>query len=154
MKDATGFGNGNNAQLLVNYSPNYGGQSVQSYTSSNAAIAVDNSGYLTLGTTLSGSATQSGDTVQSTITFQDQYGNIGSGNVTLSVYGNSSPSANFTAVTGLETDTATGVTTVGSLTVTDVENNGPFNIDLSGTDGDKLQVTNSSSPYSINLQVH
>lgn len=149
LKDATGFGNGNNAQLFVNYSPNYGGQSVQSYTSSNAAIAVDNSGYLTLGTTLSGSATQSGDTVQSTITFQDQYGNIGSGNVTLSVYGNSSPSANFTAVTGLETDTATGVTTVGSLTVTDVENNGPFSINLSGTDGDKLQVTNSSSPYSI-----
>ena len=69
--------------------------------------------------------------------------------MTLSVYGNSSPSANFTAVTGLETDTATGVTTVGSLAVTDVENNGPFSISLSGTDGDKLQVTNSSSPYSI-----
>ena len=149
LKDASGYNNGSNAQLSVSYSPNYGGQVVQSYTSSNSAIAVDGSGNLTLGVTLSGSATQSGDSVQSTISFQDQYGNIGSGNVTLTVFGNSSPSANFTAVTGLETDDATGVTTVGSLTVTDVENNGPFNISLSGNDGDKLQVVNSSSPYSI-----
>ena len=46
-----------------------------------SSISVDNSGNLTLNVNLSGSVTQSTDTFQTTITFRDQYDNIGSGTV-------------------------------------------------------------------------
>jgi len=78
LRDATGFGAGNASQLTVSYSPNYGSAIVQSFTSSNAAIAVDNSGNLTLAVNISGSATGSGDTINTDITFRDQYDNVGS----------------------------------------------------------------------------
>jgi len=149
FRDQTGFNQGSPAQLSVSYSPNYGSAVVQSYTSSNAAIVVDGSGNLTLGVDISGSVTQSGDTFTSTITFRDQYDNIGSGSVTATVFGNSAPSANFTSASSYDTDAATSGSTAGTLTVTDTENNSPYTITLAGTDGGKFDVQGSSSPFTI-----
>ena len=56
-RDATGFNQGNAAQLSVSYSPNYGSAVVQSYTSSRQGISVDSSGNLTAGYDFSGSVT-------------------------------------------------------------------------------------------------
>ena len=147
--DQTGFEQGSPAQLSVSYSPSDGSPVVQSYTSSNDAIVVDGSGNLTLGLDISGSVTQSGDTITTTITFTDQYDNIGSGSVTATVFGNSSPSATFTATSDYDTDASTSGSTAGTLTVTDTENNSPFTITLAGTDGDKFDVSGSSSPFTI-----
>jgi hypothetical protein len=121
FRDQTGFNQGNAAQLSVSYNPPYGSPVVQSYTSSNSAIAVDNSGNLTLNVDLSGSVTQSGDTITSTITFRDQYDNVGSGSITATVFGNQSPVANFTAAS-FDTDEAISGSNIGTLTVTDTEN--------------------------------
>jgi len=149
LRDATGFGNGNASDVDVSYSPAYGSPTVQSFTSSNAAIAIDSSGAMTLAVDLSGSVTQSGDTVSTTITFDDQYGNVGSGSVTLNVFGNSSPAASFVSSSNYESDNATSGSDAGTLTVTDTESNSPFTITLAGTDGGKFDVSGSSSPFEI-----
>ena len=149
FRDQTGFNQGSPAQLTVSYgSPNYGSAVVQSFTSSMSSISVDNSGNLTLNVDLSGSVTQSGDTFTSTITFRDQYDNIGSGVVTATVFGNSSPSANFTD-NGFNSDQAISGSDIGTLTVTDTESNSPFSVTLAGTDGGKFDIQGSSSPFTI-----
>ena len=149
FRDQTGFNAGNAAQLSVSYSPNYGSQVVQSFTSSMSSIAVDNSGNLTLNVDISGSVTQSTDTFQTTITYRDQYDNIGSGSVTATVFGNSSPVASFTSSSNYESDNATSGSDAGALVVVDTESNSPFTITLGGTDGGKFDVSGSSSPFEI-----
>ncbi len=91
---------GGNATLSVSYSPNYGSAAVASYTSSNAQIAVNNSGVLSLGFQLSGSSVTSSDSITSTITYRDQYDNIGTGNITVNVAQNFSPTTTFTNTSG------------------------------------------------------
>ena len=86
LQDATGEGNGNDSDLNVSYSPNYNSQAVQSFTSSNAAIAVDNNGGLSMNVDVSSTTSGSGDTINTDITFRDQYGNIGSGSVSVTVF--------------------------------------------------------------------
>ena len=98
LRDATGFGNGNASQLTVSYSPQYNSAAVQEFTSSNDAIRVDGSGNLTMGIPLLGSPTASGDTIPTTITYRDQFGNIGSGSVTVNVFANQAPTATITNV--------------------------------------------------------
>lgn len=80
-----GFGSGPSASLDVIYSPNVGGQVVQSYSSTNPAVVVDSSGNLTLGVDMSTTTSGSGDTYTSDITFTDQYGNVGTGVVDVEV---------------------------------------------------------------------
>ena len=86
LQDASGEGNGNDSDLNVSYSPNYNSQVVQSFTSSNSAIAVDNNGGLSLAVDMSTTTSGSGDTITTDITFRDQYDNIGSGSVTVNVF--------------------------------------------------------------------
>jgi len=148
-RDATGYNNGNTAQVSVSYSPSYGSPSVQSFSSSNPAIAIDNSGNLTLGVDISGSVTQSGDTISSTITFTDQYGNSDTDTVTATIFGNQSPAAGFTSASNYDSDASVSGSTAGTLIVSDTENNSPFTFTLAGTDGDKFNVAGSSSPFTI-----
>jgi hypothetical protein len=149
FRDATGYNNGNAAQVSVSYSPSYGSPSVQTFSSSNPAIAIDNSGNLTLGVDISGSVTQSGDTITSTITFTDEYGNSDTDTVTATIFGNQSPAAGFTSSSNYETDNATSGSDAGSLVVTDIESNSPFTISLGGTDGGKFDVSGTASPFEI-----
>jgi len=162
FRDATGFGNGNTAQIGASYSPSNGSPTIQSFTSSNPAILVDGSGNLTLGVDISGSVTQSGDTINSDITFTDQYGNVGSGSVTATVFGNNSPVVTFTATSNYETDNATNGSTAGTLSISDTESNSPFTITLGGTHASSFQVsgtnilantTLSAGTYTINITV-
>jgi hypothetical protein len=96
----------------------------------------------------SGYTPEVGTGLISKITFEDQYGNIGSGSVTATIFGNSSPSANFTD-NSLNSDEAISGSDIGTLTVTDTENNSPFTFTLAGTDGGKFDVSGSSSPFTI-----
>jgi len=150
LRDATGYNGGNASRVTVSYSPNYGSQVVQSFTSTNPAVLIDSSGYLTLGVDLSGSVTQSGDTFTSTIGWTDQYGNTDSRSINVSVFGNQSPSVSFTDL-GLNTDTAVSGAHIGTLTISDTEGNTPFSASIGGTDGGKFEIVpqnaNSSSYY-------
>lgn len=162
FRDATGFGNGNTAQIGASYSPSHGSPTIQSFTSTNPAILVDGSGNLTLGVDISGSVTQSGDTIDSDITFTDQYGNVGSGSVTATVFGNQAPAASFTATSNYESDNATNGSTAGTLSLSDTESDNPLVVTLSGTHASSFQVsgtnilantTLSAGTYSINIIV-
>lgn len=150
FRDATGYNNGYASDLNVSYNPNYGSQTVQAFTSSNAAVVIDNSGGLTLGVHISGSTTGSGDTITSDITFQDQYGNVGSGSVTINVFANQAPTATFTNAhhTALTSSVSSGTTLV-TASISDTESDTPFSLTLSGT-SDLVAVpqnANSSSYY-------
>jgi len=156
IRDASGFNAGNQSQMTVSYSPNYGSQVVQgsSWASSNSAIAINTSGQLSLALDISGSDTGSGDDIVSTISFQDQYGNSGTGTVTVNVFANQAPTATFTNQTAnFETDLATTGTTMVSMSVSDTESDTPFSASLTGTDASSLQLkyTNSSSS-SVGIQ--
>ena len=142
---------GTQADLSVSYSPQYNSAAVQSFTSSNAAITVNSSGNLSLGVNISGSATASGDTITSDITFRDQYDNIGSGSITVNVVANNAPSATFTDQTANLTASVDSGSHLVTVAITDDENDTPFSMSLSGTDASKLtpmpQNSNSSSYY-------
>ena len=162
FRDATGFNNGNTAQIGASYSPSNGSPTIQSFTSSNPAILVNSSGNLTLGVDISGSVTQSGDTIVSNMTFTDQYGNIGSGSVTATVFGNNSPVASFTATSNYESDNATNGSTAGTLSISDTESVITIGSNTCGTHASSFQVsgtniqsntTLSAGTYTINITV-
>ena len=123
---------GTQGDLGASYSPNYNSAAVASFTSSNAAIVVNDSGNLSIGVHISGSATGSGDTISSDITFRDQYDNIGSGSITVNVSANQAPSATFTDVTANYTASIMPDTNLVSVTITDTESDTPFSMSLSG----------------------
>ena len=132
---------GTQADLGVSYSPNYGTQTVSAFTSSNAAIVVDSNGGLTLGLHLSGSATGSGDTITSNITFQDQYNNIGSGSISVSVVANSSPSVTVSEQGSLESDNIANGVLCATVSVSDTEADYPITLALSGTNASDFTAT-------------
>jgi len=140
---------GTQADLGVTYSPQYNSAAVQSFTSSNASIAVNNNGNLSIAVDISGSATSSGDTITSDITFRDQYDNIGSGSITVNVVANNAPSATFTDQTSNLTASVASGSHLVTVTITDDENDTPFSMSIGGTDADKIvaipQNSNSSS---------
>ena len=149
VRDDTGFNGGNPSQLTVSYSPQYNSAAVQSFTSSNAAIAIDNSGNLTLGVHISGSSTGSGDTISSTITFRDQFDNIGSGSITVNVFANQAPTATFTDIGANLTASISSGTGLVSMSISDTESDTPFSASLSGLNAGNLELVpqnaNSSS---------
>lgn len=152
LRSATGFGGGSASDLDVNYSPSYGSAAVQSFTSSNAAIAVSNAGALTLAVNLSGSATSSGDTISTNITYRDQYDNIGSGSVTVNVFGNAKPTGSFTDQTAALTASIATDTNMCSVTITDTETDTPFSMSLSGAGVANIKavpLNANSSSYQI-----
>ena len=149
LRDATGFNAGNPSQLTVSYSPQYNSAAVQSFTSSNAAIAIDNSGNLTIAEHVSGSSSGSGDTYSTDITYRDQFDNIGSGSVTVNVFANEAPSATFSDVTANQTASVAASTNLINITITDTESDTPFSASLSGAGASSLKLipqnANSSS---------
>ena len=152
LRDATGFGGGNASDLNVTYSPSFGSAAVQSFTSSNAAIAVSNAGALTLAVNLSGSATSSGATINSNITYRDQFDNIGSGSVTVNVFGNAKPTGSFTDQTGALTASIATNTNMCSVSITDTESDTPFSMSLSGAGVANIKavpLNANSSSYQI-----
>ena len=130
---------GTQADVSVSYSTSYGTPVVQSFTSSNAAVAIDSSGNITLGLNLSGSSTGSGDTISSDITFRDQFDNIGSGSITLNVTENAAPTVvSFTDITANFTASIAAGTNLVSMSIADTESNTPYSASLSGANASDL----------------
>jgi hypothetical protein len=149
IRDATGFGGGNPSQLTVSYSPQYNSAAVQSFTSSNSNIAIDNSGNLTMAIHVSGSPSSSGDGFTSTIRYQDQFGNVGSGSITVNIFANQAPTATFTEIGANMTASVAASTNLTTITISDTESDTPFSASLGGTDAGNLKLVpqnaNSSS---------
>ena len=145
--NANGF-SGTQADLSSNQSGTFS-------NSSNPAIAVNSSnGNLSLAVDLSGSATQSGETIVSNVTFTNTFGTTTLQSVTANVVGNSSPTISFTdQSSNFETDLALDNVTMVSMSVSDTESDTPFSASLSGTGAGSLKLvyTNANSS-SIQLQ--
>ena len=152
FRDASGFGSGSASQLTVSYSPNYGSQAVSSFTSSNSAVVVDSSGYVTVNVNISGSSTGSGDTILSDITFADQYGNIGSGSFTGSVFANDAPEASFSDQPSNLTASISTDTNLVSVTITDSESDTPFSMSLAGDVTNLKAVPQNANSSSYQIQ--
>ena len=140
---------GTQGDLNVTYSPQYNSAAVQSFTSSNSAITIDSSGGLTLSNNLSGSSTSSGDTISSTITYQDQFNNIGSSSINVSVALNSPPTASFSQQSSkFNTNLGTAGTTLFSGSITDSESDTPYSASLSGTDANLFEIVYNNADSS------
>ena len=85
VTNADGDPTGTQGDLGVTYSPNYNSQAVQNFTSSNADIVISDTGALSVNTAFGGAGKQAGDTITSTVTFQDQFGNFGTGSLSVNV---------------------------------------------------------------------
>ena len=151
IRESSNGRTGNQAQLTVSYSPSYGSPSVASFTSSlDETIAINSSGQLSLLVDLSGSATSSGDTITPTITFQDQYGNLGSGSITINVAANQAPSATFTNQSAnFETNLALSGSTMVSMSISDDESDTPFSASISGSNLELVYSSADSSSVGI-----
>lgn len=147
--NANGF-SGTQADLSSNQSGTFS-------NSSNPAIAVNSSnGNLSLAVDLSGSATQSGDTIVSNVTFTNTFGTTTVQSVTANVVGNSAPTISFTnQSSNFETDLALDGVTMVSMSVSDTESDVPFSASLSGVSAGSLKLvyTNANSS-SIQLQAN
>ncbi len=145
---------GTTGSLGVTYSPEYNSAEVQSFASSNAAIAVASNGNLTAGENVSGSSNTYPGTITSNITWQDQYGNAGGPTaITVNIAENTAPSATITKVSTLNAPQNAG-TKLADVSISDTEGDTPFNLSLTGTDAASLVAfpTNAnSSSYEIRL---
>ena len=120
------------------------------WSSSNPSIVINSSGQLSIGLDLSGSVTQSGETIDTTITFTSTFGTTTTDSLSVSVVGNDAPTTTFTNQTANFLDNlATTGTTMVSMSITDTEDDVPYDVTLGGTDASDLQLafanSNSSS---------
>jgi len=149
--NSNGF-SGGQGSVSVSYSPSYGSPVATNFQSSNPLIDINSSTrVLTVGNNISGSGNTNGDTITSTITFEDQYGNQGSGSITVNVTENTAPDIVFSNSSLLNTNQATGssgtlVTISFSDTEGDLINHDTFTFtDPSG----QLQSTKSGNNYLV-----
>ena len=132
---------GTQAQVGVNYSPNYGSQAYTSISSSNHQIVVDGSGNLESSINIASGSYSSGDTISTTINWTDQYGNSDSSAININVTANQAPTvASFTDVTANWTASNAQGTDLVTFTISDTESNTPYSASLSGTGASQLQV--------------
>jgi hypothetical protein len=142
---------GTQGDLSVSYSPNQGSQTCSEFTSSNALIAVNSSGNLSVGSNISGSSETSGDTITSNITFADQYGNVGSGSISVNVTTNNAPDIIFNNSSRLNTNQATGSSgTLTTLSFSDTESDSVDYDNLTFTDSSgQLTATQNSNTWLV-----
>ena len=102
--NSNGFG-GSQADLSVSYTngSNFGGQTVQGFsvfesdkTTPHQFITSSAAGALSIKANISSSVFTAGFNMTGSVTFVDQYGNVGSGSITVGIKGNSAPTASFT----------------------------------------------------------
>ena len=138
------------ASVGATYSPNYGSQVAQSFNlgAGHPFVDIDSStGDLVLGGNISGSIYQNGNNFTTNVYWLDQYGNEGTGSITINVTDNQDATATFTD------ESLTAPVLSGSLlvsaTLTDPETETPFSMSLSGLSAATMslhpQNANSSS---------
>jgi hypothetical protein len=146
---------GTTADVNVSYSPNYGGATVQAFTSSLAYVDISAAGKLTLGADISGSIYSAGDTLSTTISYQDQYNNHGSTNVNISVVANNIPTVTVSEQSGLESETIANGTLVAQVSISDSEADYPITVNLTGTNASSFTaISQNVNGTSYNIQAN
>jgi len=146
---------GTTADVNVSYSPNYGGATVQAFTSSLAYVDISAAGRLTLGADISGSIYSAGDTLSTTISYQDQYNNHGSTNVNISVVANNIPTVTVSEQSGLESETIANGTLVAQVSISDSEADYPITVNLTGTNASSFTaISQNVNGTSYNIQAN
>jgi|13_taG_2_1085334.scaffolds.fasta_scaffold01017_3 hypothetical protein len=112
---------GTQAKLSVTYSPQYNSAAVASFTSSNAQLSVASNGNVSVGTNISGSGDDYPGTISSNITYRDQFDNIGSGSVSITLTINNAPTAAELTSTNRNTNQATNGNLLSTIKWTDTE---------------------------------
>ena len=141
---------GTQADLSVSYDSSQGNPSVQSFTSSNALIAVNNSGNLTVGNPISGSGNLNGSTINSNITFTDNFGNVGSGSISVNVTENTPPDIIFYNTSGnLNTNLARSGSTLTTISFSDTESNTILYDNFVGAESAGLNFKRSGNTFLV-----
>ena len=143
-------GIGSQADVNVTYSPNYGTQTAEQFNSNHSVIAIDANGNLSIKSDISGSS-QSGDTISPTIYWEDQYGNEGTGSITINITNNALPSAAFVDES-VNAPVSSGDKLV-TITISDTESDSPYSVTLSGEGADSMSLdpqNAASSSWFIN----
>jgi len=141
---------GTQADLSVSYDSSQGSPSVQSFTSSNALIAVNNNGNLTVGNPISGSGNLNGSTINSNITFTDNYGNVGSGSISVNVTENTAPDIIFSNTSGnLNTNLARSGSTLTTISFSDTESNTILYDNFVGAESAGLNFKRSGNTFLV-----
>ena len=141
---------GTQADLSVSYDSSQGSPSVQSFTSSNALIAVNNSGNLTVGNPISGSGNLNGSTINSNITFTDNFGNVGSGSISVNVTENTPPDIIFYNTSGnLNTNLARSGSTLTTISFSDTESNTILYDNFVGAESAGLNFKRSGNTFLV-----
>ena len=122
-------GIGSQANVNVTYSPNYGSQVAEQFNSNDSVIAIDSNGNLSVKSDISGSY-HTGDSISPTIYWLDQYGNEGTGSITIDIANNRLPSASF-AHESVNAPVSSG-TKLLTVTINDTELDSPYSLTLSG----------------------
>ena len=141
---------GTQADLSVSYDSSQGSPSVQSFTSSNALIAVNNSGNLTVGNPISGSGNTDGSTINSNITFTDNFGNVGSGSISVNITENTAPDIIFSNTSGnLNTNLARSGSTLTTISFSDIESNTILYDNFVGAESAGLNFKRSGNTFLV-----
>jgi hypothetical protein len=141
---------GTQADLSVSYDSSQGNPSVQSFTSSNALIAVNNSGNLTVGNPISGSGNLNGSTINSNITFTDNFGNVGSGSISVNITENTAPDIIFSNTSGnLNTNLARSGSTLTTISFSDTESNTILYDNFVGAESAGLNFKRSGNTFLV-----
>ena len=128
-------GIGAQADVNVTYSPNYGTQAAEQFRTLDSVVDIDTNGNLSVKSDISGSY-NNGSTISPTIYWLDQYGNEGTGSITLNITNNVLPSAGFVNES-VNAPVSQG-TKLSTVTISDTETDSPYLLTLSGTDSSKL----------------
>jgi hypothetical protein len=148
-------GLGSAATLSVGYSPNYGTQTAEQFRTLDSIVSVTSNGVLSVKDDISGSANQSGDNINATIFWLDQYGNEGTGSITVNITNNQNPTAVFTDQSLTAPVSSVGTNLV-SVSLTDPEGLTPFSMSLSGVSANSMSAVPqnvASSSYQLQNSV-
>tara|TARA_R110000796_G_scaffold92630_3_gene196975 strand:- start:5098 stop:9063 length:3966 start_codon:yes stop_codon:yes gene_type:complete len=143
---ATGYTNGNfngtQGNINVSYVSDQGSPILTSLISSNNQINISLAGLLTIGTNINGAgAPNAGDNITTTLTATDNYGNVGTKTITVTVFANDPPNmVTYSPISANLSATSTTNIHLATFTINDDEHDYPYSATLSGTDASKLSL--------------
>ena len=122
-------GIGSQADVNVTYSPNYGSPAAEQFRTLHSTIAIDTTGNLSVKQDISGSFA-GGSSISPTIYWLDNYGNEGTGSITIQIVNNNAATAGF--VNESITAPISQGTKLSTITIADIEGDSPYSVTLNG----------------------
>jgi len=117
------------------------------WSTSDTEIAINSSnGRLTAAVNISGSYLD-GNTISAPITASNSFGTVTTTDITVNVVANDAPDVTIIDQ-GLTTDTAVSGSTIATVTVTDIEEDTPYTVTLSGADAGSFNLVSQNAANS------